>query len=183
MSEMNQLGVHPQATAILQLLKYRVVDDNLTIDDLYKKGTILCAAWYNGRERGICIYTASRMTTEYRHILVFGEHRNSDAIFLDTWSGTDDINPPHHTNIEFTEQVYKLRKFFGPFAMTPVHDAIVDTINEWTHRIKRENSKVVISCLGCGEVYDLESARASLIEYDGCEICTDSIALSLEDVK
>jgi hypothetical protein len=119
--------------------------------------------------------------TRKRHVLVFGEQRNSDRIFLDRWSGSDNSNPPNIRDKEYTDEVYNQRKLFGPLDISEVQDAIVDTINEWVLQSKNDNAKVTFCCMGCGNTWDtLESAKADLAVSGGCPTCSDCIVLGLD---
>jgi len=70
------------------------------------------SAWYNGRERGIClcIDSAPDKNTDTWYVITFGECRNSDQIFVDNWSMAKEMNPP--TIDDFDEISYKKRRTF-----------------------------------------------------------------------
>lgn len=42
-------------------------------------------AWYNGRERGIALTAARHLCSDERLVLVWGEDRGSDELFVDAW--------------------------------------------------------------------------------------------------
>lgn len=44
------------------------------------------SAWYNGRERGIAIALKTFNSTRPVYVIAFGEHRNTDSIFIDHWT-------------------------------------------------------------------------------------------------
>lgn len=66
------------------------------------------SAWYNGREKGVCITVSD---FEKTLIITFGEGRNSDSIFVDTWEIKGGLlNPP--TVADFTDEAYENRIYF-----------------------------------------------------------------------
>jgi len=69
-------------------------------------------AWYNGRERGISI-VASFSVFEPGLAIVFGEHRMSDAIFVDFYETKhgSTMDPPSHEDDGY-EGAYEKRKCF-----------------------------------------------------------------------
>jgi len=67
------------------------------------------AAWYNGREDGFSV-TVSMSPEPESLVVTFGEHRNTDQIFVDHWLGRVGINPP--TVDDFTDEAYEDRKMF-----------------------------------------------------------------------
>jgi len=104
-TEFLTLGIHPTATAILNLLLL-----NGTVQELIEKFLIQSSAWYNGREKCVCIFTKYFNPTKHNIFIVFGEHRNSDDIFVDHWFGESTLNPPQSKDLP--ETAYKERKFF-----------------------------------------------------------------------
>jgi|ERR671925_1909952 hypothetical protein len=91
-----------KAIAILYALSEYEVDEFA--------GFLETSAFYNGRERGVAI-TAHSFASNRDWAIVFGEHRNSDSIFVDMFEFSGDINPPTIAN--FTEEAYKDRHFFS----------------------------------------------------------------------
>jgi hypothetical protein len=75
------LNLNAQALAVLHLLADRDASD-IKIDFTHTY------AWYNGRERGVCLVVQPPHTRcepcEGLHI-AFAEHRNSDSIVVYTW--------------------------------------------------------------------------------------------------
>ena len=67
------------------------------------------AAFYNGREQSVVLIIHGAYKP---YAIVFGEHRNSDDIFVDAfeydWGG---LNPP--TLTDFTKEAYRNREFFS----------------------------------------------------------------------
>lgn len=52
------------------------------------------SAWYNGRERGVCL-VIRRWGAEKCLCIVFGECRSSDSLFIETWTHKGHfMNPP-----------------------------------------------------------------------------------------
>lgn len=77
---------------------------------------------YNGRERGICLSVGKKAW-------VFGEHHNSDALFLDRIPDEKSdyrLNPPVLQNM--TNKAYCNRQFFRYDEMQKVADAIMNEI-------------------------------------------------------
>ena len=101
-----KLQIHPVATRILEILM-----DEYSFDD----SNLHSSAWYNGRERGICLYltTGNIITGTKTLIITFGEHRNSDEIFVDHWYSKEIffLNPP--TVQDFTDKAYQNRMYFN----------------------------------------------------------------------
>lgn len=112
------LGVHPKATAILLLVAHQLEDQDPNV-------MIKTSAWYNGRENGICIMKWGLSVTKPARFITFGECRNSDSIFLDTWLEVPDINPP----TSFPDSAYRARKFYSYDAICKVADEIVNLLN------------------------------------------------------
>jgi hypothetical protein len=86
-------------------------------------------AFYNGRERSIGLSirdTRKGFNGVKTRVVIFGECRNSDEIFVDTFElKTIDINPP--VLKDFTEKDYKKRKYFHYNEMYKVADYIYET--------------------------------------------------------
>jgi len=82
--------------------------------------------WYNGRERGICFVVGNRGPKS--RFIVFGECRNSDSIFVDTWEGVSPFNQPSVE--DFSDEAYQGRVCFSPTktcdAASYVHGLIED---------------------------------------------------------
>ena len=92
----------PQALAVLALLSEHEVDEAIQTSTF---------AFYNGRERSVGIRLQHMSAMDKALIIVWGECRNSDALFVDTWSlyGLH-INPP--TLADYTSAAYVGRQSF-----------------------------------------------------------------------
>jgi len=119
MSSILSFQVDPVATAVLNMVSQLSIVEKMSEWPCSLKSS----TWYNGRERGVCLYTnhmpSDRLwmyksrTWARKHIcIVFGENRNSDDIFVDHWYETNPIwmNPPRLSDM--TEERYRNRKFF-----------------------------------------------------------------------
>lgn len=123
------LGISKQAFAVLALLSDRSLSEVTPNRDPDPTGfNSETYAWYNGRERGVCL--VFRVGGDPNCLLVtFGEHRNSDGIFVDVWEHDSYfLNPP--TVDDFGDEAYVNRKVFGygrvdqvvPYITTKVKD-------------------------------------------------------------
>ena len=121
------LGIKHKAWMILHALQ---VNEPLkkAIDQAFHVETF---AFYNGRETCIGIQVEGRNdhnkpANKRRLILYFGEHRSSDAIFVQhtTWSGG--INPPTIAN--FDEESYNQRRCFNCNALDELADYVVELV-------------------------------------------------------
>jgi hypothetical protein len=95
-------SVHPVALAVAHLVNTWEVSEETA-------AKMRTSAWYNGRERGICVEIEGLF-------VVWGECRASTKIFVDTWvqeprSGFG-MNPP--TWCDQPKASYEERKYFGP---------------------------------------------------------------------
>jgi hypothetical protein len=67
------------------------------------------SAWYNCRERGICLVVRHPDFSRKCLVITFGEIRNTDGIFIDSWHYEGYfLNPPSVE--DFTEEAYKARE-------------------------------------------------------------------------
>jgi hypothetical protein len=113
-------GIHPSALAVANLIGdfyYEIEDEHPGIfEDEFKEHFVnnllefKTFPFYNGREKAICIVMQSMYQSKALHI-VFGENRNSDDIFIDSWVGPLDFNSPNVNDL--TDETYKKRKYFG----------------------------------------------------------------------
>src|SRR5574343_346419 len=78
------LNVKAQARAVLAILSERDPDFAVFKDGQYHV-EFTTWAWYNGRERGICISMQKDICAPAIH-MVFGECRSSDDIFVSWWA-------------------------------------------------------------------------------------------------
>jgi hypothetical protein len=99
-----KFNVHPIAYAVAN-----VVNIHLSEDCVRYPYELKTYPFYNGREKGILL-TFGKLIDRQMLCIVFGEHRNSDNIFVDSWIMNRSINPP--TVNDFSEEAYKERKFF-----------------------------------------------------------------------
>ena len=116
-------NIHPTALIIARLISVDVPTENK------HKFKFLTFPFYNGREKGICLIVSDKFTDSDGTFIVFGEHRNSDNIFIDVWKKNLPYNCPT-TEKDFTDEAYESRKFFD---RDKVHDAarfIESIINE-----------------------------------------------------
>ena len=108
------LGIKSQALMVLEALAAREPDFAKYKNGRYVDIWIETFAFYNGRERSIGVKVqrtlASSLPSNALYI-VWGECRCSDGIFVDTWEGSNGINPP--TVADFPEAAYKARCTFN----------------------------------------------------------------------
>lgn len=103
----SRLNIKPAAWAVLHLLS----GYELKVRRQHHAETW---AWYNGRERSIALTIEARTPTHDRNgrlVIVFGECRNSDRIFVDTWSDRCSLDPPRLE--DFTDAAYEKRQMFA----------------------------------------------------------------------
>lgn len=125
------LGIKSQAYAILHCLVDRYID----LKGLYPQ----TAAWYNGREKGIVIFMHSWSANKQINIS-FGDHRNSDSIFVDVWETEGTMNPP--TVKDFTEEAYTNRRYFGYMEILPAVEYIIESAQKYINRVKPVEEKI-----------------------------------------
>lgn len=103
-------NINTVALVILHLLEGEVSLEHepWTTNDNFSRFYITTSTFYNGRERGICLTIAFHFGKPNLAI-VFGEHRNSDMIFIDHWLVEPRINPP--TVADFTDEAYEQRRY------------------------------------------------------------------------
>lgn len=82
--------------------------------------------WYNGRERGVALVMYHSRTFAPSCVVVFGEERRSDAIFVDTWATEHPFDPPSVE--DFTDEVYAKRVAFGPSQLHQAEQHIIKTL-------------------------------------------------------
>lgn len=130
-------GIHPKAMAVAQLLgELEIKLDHIKDPELRSKINHLIDVrtfpFYNGREHGICIMTGSLFNIQEAQFIVFGEHRNSDSIFVDVWKAKRPFNNPDVSM--FPDEAYKKRRFFYYNHINEtavfVRDAVEDYIKE-----------------------------------------------------
>ena len=103
--EKSNLGISKAALEVTEVL------ETLDLGETSNKW-LFTSAWYNGREKGICV-RLEEIGTSNNVIITFGECRSSDNIFVDTWITSDVIyiNPPTVEN--YPDYAYKSRKYFS----------------------------------------------------------------------
>jgi hypothetical protein len=110
------LSLQPAAWEILKLLPYQDIHDDVdTVDPDRSAMDFETFAWYNGRENCVCL-TARRKADKgnWCLIVVFGEARGSDCVFVDCWIDKErprSSNPPHWKDKAY-DRAYKLRRTF-----------------------------------------------------------------------
>lgn len=106
------LGLSGQARAVLAMLSATECHGVSSYDDERRDYDveINTFAWYNGRERGVCLEVRAFLTDQKALLITFGEHRNSDSIFVDSWEVHHRfLNPP--TVSDFPDEAYEARTF------------------------------------------------------------------------
>lgn len=120
----NDLSIKPVAMSILALIAGSEWD--LRVPEFSTE--VATYAWYNCRERGISLVV--RRQDKDRLVLVFGEQRNSDSIFLDKWKDKSSWTSPPTTD-DFTEEAYGKRRYFGYGECGKAAIAIIDDIRSY----------------------------------------------------
>jgi hypothetical protein len=106
----NDLGISSQALAILAMLSRTDCDGLAKYGDGQYQIAIRTWAWYNGRERGVCLEVRPSLGSKRALLVTFGEHRNTDGIFIDAWEVEEYfLSPP--TVADYTEEAYEQRVF------------------------------------------------------------------------
>lgn len=127
------LTIHPQAYAVLHML----VAWNENFIEMRGLDRLDTFAWYNGRERGIAV-VAEHVGRDERFVVVFGELRNSDGIFVDVYEGQGSfLDPPHWTDDGY-EQAYEKRESFPHGAAGKAAVYVLKHISKW---IKEKNAQ------------------------------------------
>ena len=127
------LNINPQAFAVLHMV--RGWEGNF--EDLDGLDSINAFAWYNGRERGIALAVRSKVSDGYL-VLAFGEHRNSDGIFVDVYEAeyADAMFPPNHRDKAY-EAAYQNRKNFNHGQAGKAAEFIVKAIEKFIKAAKK----------------------------------------------
>lgn len=106
------LGLNGQARAVLAMLSEISCDGLSAYDEARREYDveIKTSAWYNGRERGVCLEVRAWFTDPMALFITFGENRTSDSIFVDSWEVECRLlNPP--TVRDFPDEAYEARTF------------------------------------------------------------------------
>lgn len=128
-------NINKVALAILALLEGEV--DGLDGDEIETRFDTETSTFYNGRENGICItvkhYSSARFE---RLVIVFGENRTSDNIFVQKWTEPGDINPPILQGL--TDEAYNTRKCFAYNEIYPPAEYIRQVIIDYCFSLTQE---------------------------------------------
>jgi hypothetical protein len=90
----SQLNISPQAWGVLRALKRIVARDSAR-----RIRTLDAYGWYNGREKAIAVVARSDAFDRPVLVVVFGEIRNGDSIFVDAYeAGWSSAHPPSSTD-------------------------------------------------------------------------------------
>jgi hypothetical protein len=119
------INISTQALLVLRALSRQEIPDDWGIAPLET------SAWYNGRERGVCV-TFRHSSGKYLAI-TFGECRNSDAIFIDHFDLKCKLNPP--TIADFSQEAYEKRRYANYLDISHAIDIITDTIKDWADKV------------------------------------------------
>lgn len=128
-----RMGIRGPALAVLALLAETEpeFEGNWDAERHSYSADIHTAAWYDGRERGVCVYARNATSTLY---VTFGQNRSSDDIFVDNWvvSGPPSINPP--TPREKPDQSYADRVYFKVGRIGDAADKVVALLKEFLEK-------------------------------------------------
>ena len=109
MLRLSDLNIHLKATAILSCLEGLHGGEEGFLEKSMKFPMGLrSAAYYNGRERGICLYGNYCKDFKKGFVIAFTECINSDNIVIDYWEIKNPcfLNPP--TVADFTDEACQL---------------------------------------------------------------------------
>jgi hypothetical protein len=90
-------GLSAQALAVHAMLVQSECDDLAEYDEKLRDYKIETHTypWFNGREKGVCLEVRPNVGCRKALLITFGEHRNSDGIFVDSWLINEYLlNPP-----------------------------------------------------------------------------------------
>jgi hypothetical protein len=121
------MNIKMQALLVLRALSDRDMPDAWR---LIQSGT---SAWYNGRERGVCI-TFLRKGKSLA--VTFGECRNSDSIFIDHFEVKVGVNPP--TVNDFSEEAYRQRRYAPYLGIEQAIEIIHEILSKWAELAEEE---------------------------------------------
>ena len=147
------LGLNAQALAILAMLSRSPCDDlGAEYEEKFHefKIEIKTFAWYNGRERGVLLEVRPSLSSKRALLITFGEHRNSDSIFIDAWEVNEFfLNPP--TVADFTDEAYKARTWVDYGNVAKAIEVIRDKISAFMAEANKPVPARVLPELGEGE--------------------------------
>ena len=131
----DQCGGKYQSEAI----KLYLIGHGLPSDDI----TMTVIPWRNGRET-CCASVFHRSYKEKVLIVVYGEHRNTDSIFVDYW--VEDRFPPLEM-VTFLnpnyDQAYENRKDIGYGRIDHVINYIHGLIDNWLEELENDEHEVL----------------------------------------
>jgi len=158
------LGMGAQALAVLAMLSRCDCDGLAEYDKEWKeyKIEIRTWAWYNGRECGACLEVRPFLSSERALLITFGEHRNTDSIFVDSWEVDEFfLNPPTVAN--FTDAAYKKRTCV-PYGNVGDAVAVIRAkITEFMDKCSRPAPTRVLPDLGEGEDEPVATPEAFVV--------------------
>lgn len=115
-----QLDICPVAWSILHLVK-----DQSRFD---QHVNITTSAWYNGREKGICLTVFNHKKVK-SSIITFGKVKNTDSIFIDSWEINGGLlNPP--TVSDFNDEAYSNRKYLNYDKIYEAAQLVIESISK-----------------------------------------------------
>lgn len=117
--ELTRLGLKSIALAMLQYIHHNQTPE---ITFAAQHLQLEAAAWYNGREAGVVLYT-------FKQAWAFSEAKRTDEIFVDTFTvkhGT--MNPP--TTRDMSDEEYSNRKHFAHEEIGRACEYIILAISE-----------------------------------------------------
>ena len=115
------MNISTQALLVLRALSVH------EIPDAWGVKSVETSAWYNGRERGVCVTFQAQ--NKKALAVTFGECRNSDSIFIDHFEVTLSINPP--TVLQFSDSAYRLRRYAPYLDISKAVDVIIEIVEKW----------------------------------------------------
>lgn len=121
-------GVNNKALAIALII------DLENIPGISTAHAISWSPFYNGREKGICLAVRKPDSRNYiTKYWVFGENRNSDEIFLDTFILGIALNPP--TVKDMKDEDYRRRKMWGYWCYKDVAEEVTRQVTEFIQEV------------------------------------------------
>lgn len=161
------LSIQPQAMALLALLSGR--EWSFDVPDEVELTDISSFAWYNGREKAVCLHVKDWTSkTDQNLFVVFGENRRSDQIFVDCWvADSISLNPPTHADLP--EEAYNRRRFFEYGDMHGAEQYVLELIKDF---VGRSLSPLSWVCPNCKRQSD--DAR-ELIKPNKCPHCSTAV--------
>lgn len=115
-------GINKNAAIAIAILLDRMQD--IPKSDL----AIHSYPFYNGREKGIALVAHKTGVWTKATVIVFGENRNSDDIFIDTWQTSNVFDAP--IVADFTEEAYKARRYYKFNEHYNVAKGIIDLLSD-----------------------------------------------------